>query len=464
MWPVLQMDGFPMTKKKMADSKGSNLSAARIVVAYSVVSILWIAFSDAVVTHLRLSPAVMTLKGVAFVGVTASLLYVTIRRLVSAIHAERARWQGVVEGIAEEVWVCNPKGEMSLINLPAVTAMGLESFKDKSIQDVLVEVDILYPDRTARPAEQAPLLRSLRGEIVRGEEIMRHRQTGTTRYRQFSSAPTRDHTGAITGAVAIVRDITAVKQAQDALIRSEKLASVGRMAATIAHEVNNPLSAALNAVYLASSDPAASPRIRDTLSLADQELRRAAHITQQTLGFYRDNGNRTPVALPKLINEVLGVYARKLKERAITVHCRYNCGRCGEDCDTCLSANFGEMRQVISNLLGNGIDAVRDNGKLDIRVTRVTNPDGGGHDLHLTIADNGCGIRAENLKRIFEPFFTTKESVGTGLGLWITQELVRKHNGSIRVRSSARGSVFRISIPAAEVSRGEQQRAETMAS
>ncbi len=128
------------------------------------------------------------------------------------LDAERARWQGVVEGIADEVWVADPEGRMSLINLPDRTAMGLEEFADKTVAEVYEEVDILNLDGQLRPLEQAPLLRSLKGEIVRGEEIMRHRQTGRTRYRQFSSAPIRDAAGHITGAVAIVRDITQSKQ------------------------------------------------------------------------------------------------------------------------------------------------------------------------------------------------------------------------------------------------------------
>jgi PAS domain S-box-containing protein len=133
------------------------------------------------------------------------------------LEAERARWQGVVEGIAEEVWVCDTQGKMTLINLPAVTAMGLETFEHKAVEEVLAEVDILYVDGQPRPAEQAPLIRSLRGEVVRGEEIMRHRRTGNTRHRQFSSAPMRDVAGAITGAVAIVRDITEHKRAEQEL-------------------------------------------------------------------------------------------------------------------------------------------------------------------------------------------------------------------------------------------------------
>ena len=133
------------------------------------------------------------------------------------LEAERARWQGVVEGIADEVWVCDARGKISLLNLPAATHMGLEEFKGKTYAEVLEEVDILYADGRERPAEQAPLLRSLRGEIVRGEEMMRHRASGKTRHRQFSCAPLRDGTGAITGSVAIVRDITDAKQAEQQL-------------------------------------------------------------------------------------------------------------------------------------------------------------------------------------------------------------------------------------------------------
>jgi PAS domain S-box-containing protein len=130
------------------------------------------------------------------------------------LEAERQRWQGVVEGIADEVWICNLAGQMTLINLPQNTAMGLEEFEDKTYAQVLDEVDILYVNGSPRPEDQAPLLRSLRGEIARGEEIMRHRQTGRTRYRQYSSAPLHDATGKITGAVAIVRDITEMRQAE----------------------------------------------------------------------------------------------------------------------------------------------------------------------------------------------------------------------------------------------------------
>jgi signal transduction histidine kinase len=270
----------------------------------------------------------------------------------------------------------------------------------------------------------------------------------------FSRAiPLLDANGEIVEWFGAASDITERKLAEEALLRSEKLAATGRLAATIAHEVNNPLDAAMNAVYIVSTDPALSPEMKKMLALADQELRRAAHITQQTLGFYRGQDKRQYVALPKVIEEVVTLYARKLQERSITVDRRYKCGPCTEGCEGCFLINAGELRQIISNLLANGMDALRNNGTLYIRASRVTSLNGGGQNIHLTIADNGCGIRAENLKRIFEPFFTTKESFGTGLGLWVTQELVRKHNGVIKVRSrSDKGTVFRITFPAMSVS------------
>jgi PAS domain S-box-containing protein len=274
-------------------------------------------------------------------------------------------------------------------------------------------------------------------------------ENGGVRWLAARGRPLLDGGGDAVSYIGIVTDISSRKRTDEALLRTEKLAATGRLAATIAHEVNNPLAAAMNTLYLASSDPGLNTSTKEYLTIADQELRRAAHMTQQTLGFYRATGSPTPVALPKLIDDVLGVYATKLQNRNITVHRRYRCNQCVQECQACFIVSAGEMRQIISNLLANGMDALNDNGTLYIRASRTNSLNESGPHIHLTIADNGCGVRKEHLTRIFEPFFTTKESFGTGLGLWVTQELVRKHHGVIRVRSSKdRGTVFRITFPA----------------
>jgi PAS domain S-box-containing protein len=194
------------------------------------------------------------------------------------LEAERARWQGVVEGIADEVWTCDVQGRMSLVNLPAITAMGLEEFKDQGVDDVLQEVEILNPDGLPRPAQDAPLLRSLRGEILRGEEIMVHRRSWKRRWRQFSSAPTRDATGAITGAVAIVRDITEERRIAEALRQSEEQLRVAAMAAEIGvwswTPGTNRVAVSANWRRLFGIEPGASVTFetwRDSLHVEDRE-------------------------------------------------------------------------------------------------------------------------------------------------------------------------------------------------
>jgi signal transduction histidine kinase len=311
----------------------------------------------------------------------------------------------------------------------------------------MTPADLTHPEDRERDWQQ--LSSFLQGRLPIYDVEKRYvRKDGNVIWVHVTSAMVRDAEGKLLRSAGIIQDITERKRAEESLISTEKLAATGRMAATIAHEVNNPLAGATNALYLASSDPVLKPETKEYLTIADQELRRAAHITQQTLGFYRASGNATPTAIPKLIDEVLDVYARKLRNRNITVHRRYRCGHCAEGCEACFVVGAGEMRQIISNLLANGMDALNDNGTLYIRASRTSNLKQSGPRIHLTIADNGCGVRLEHLKRIFEPFFTTKESVGTGLGLWVTQELVRKHNGVIKVRSRVgKGTVFRLTFP-----------------
>lgn len=280
----------------------------------------------------------------------------------------------------------------------------------------------------------------LHGATTLSEEVEIEAFDGTRKTILNSALPIYGPQGEILGGVAVNVDITERKHAEQALIRSEKLASAGRMAATIAHEVNNPLAAVTNALFLAGSDSDLPVSVRQYLEVADRELRRASHMVKQTLGFYREVGSVTTVHLPKLLDEVLNLFESKLRNSRVQVERRYNS-------KTPIQAIEGEMLQVISNLIINSIDAMPQGGTLYLRTAGPVSVD---HRpmVTLTIADTGVGIAAEHRKRIFEPFFTTKKSFGTGLGLWVTSELVKKHDGSIRIRSRIdKGTVVTIWLP-----------------
>jgi PAS domain S-box-containing protein len=349
--------------------------------------------------------------------------------------------RSILESAAEAIAVCDTDGTIIRANTALKNLCGSNP--------LFQPFDAVFPLEIVREASGAvepfSVFTVLQGESLRAQEVSFCRADGKVLSLLLSSGHVAAPSGLV-GCVLTMADITDRKLAQAALRRSEKLVAVGRLAATIAHEVNNPLAAAMNAVYLANSDLSLSAPTRDALSIADQELRRAAHITSRTLGFYRMNGPREPVELPKLIDEVVELYAKRLQDRGIDVHRRYRCHACPQ---ACFVADAGELRQVISNLLINGMDAVRENGTLHMRVGRLSKFGNKGDVVRLTVADSGGGIRTEHLKRLFEPFFTTKESVGTGLGLWISQEIIRNYGGSIRIRSQEnKGTVCCVTLPA----------------
>ncbi|MGI9101482.1 MAG: CHASE3 domain-containing protein [Terriglobales bacterium] len=241
------------------------------------------------------------------------------------------------------------------------------------------------------------------------------------------------------------QDITELKQAQAALVRTEKLAAVGRMASSVAHEINNPLEAVTNLIWIARNEPSASETVRKHLGAADEELRRVAHITKQSLGFYRDAAGPATLEVPELLNGVLRLYASRLASRRISLRTDY---------DGCEMFGYGgELRQLFSNLCANAVDAAPAGGRIAVKVSRSHawgNATESG--VRVTIADDGCGIAAEHLSSVFEPFFTTKNATGTGLGLWVAKQIVEKHGGTIAVRSKAKPdrhyTVFSVFFPA----------------
>ncbi|PSH03485.1 MAG: hypothetical protein CXZ00_11745 [Acidobacteria bacterium] len=233
------------------------------------------------------------------------------------------------------------------------------------------------------------------------------------------------------------------KRTEEALIQSEKLASVGRMAATVAHEINNPLEAVTNCVYLIRKNPNLPPELKEYSDIAERELHRIAHIAQRTLGFYREHRKPAVTDIRTLIDEEVELYTPNFTRKDIRIKIEHN-GSSSE-----IFGIAGEVRQVISNLIINAIDASQLSATVRVRTNRVSLH--GVSYVRVTVADTGTGIPAANLSRIFEPFFTTKEALGNGLGLWVSKKIIERHKGRIRVRSvEGKGTVFSIFLPCLE--------------
>ena len=225
-------------------------------------------------------------------------------------------------------------------------------------------------------------------------------------------------------------------------IEAEKIATTGRMAAAIAHEINNPLGSVLNLIFLARQDGLSNQEIQGYLATAESELERVSHIARQTLGYYRDTGSPTEVHLHDLMENVLSVYRTKLLAHNVTVDSRYDDFRK-------IRVRPGEIVQILSNLIANAVDAMPHSGKLSISITQAMKADREG--LQIVVSDTGHGIRRENLGRVFEPFFTTKGNLGTGIGLWVAKQLVERHGGHISLSSNTEpghsGTLLTIYLP-----------------
>jgi PAS domain S-box-containing protein len=304
--------------------------------------------------------------------------------------------------------------------------------------------------------EEEEILRKLRaGERIDHYETTRLKKNGDPVDVSVTISPIRNNEGRVIGASKIARDISDRKQMEKMLIQSEKLAATGRMAAAIAHEVNNPLESLMNLIYLARHNCTASPKAQSYLLTAEGELERVSHIARQTLGYYRDTGSPSEVYLHDLVENVLAVYQSKLLAAGITLESSFNDLRK-------ISVSQGEILQIFSNVIANAIDAMKAGGKLliSLRKTMALGED----SIQIVIRDNGIGISQENLQRIFEPFFTTKGNLGTGIGLWVTKQLVERRGGQIAITSSTEhgksGTSVTIYIPFANPKRSGLSRTE----
>jgi signal transduction histidine kinase len=242
-----------------------------------------------------------------------------------------------------------------------------------------------------------------------------------------------------------IRDqIRQAVHAQEALLKSEKLAVTGRLAASIAHEINNPLEGVTNLLYLMRTEDSIE-RLRHYVAEAESELARVSEITRHTLRFYKEPTNALNVDISKIVQSVVSLYQSRLSGSHIALKIRI------PSSPLLVYARAGELRQVMANLIGNALDAMRSGGALYIRASSACGRNGS-RSVRLTVADTGTGIPKHLLSSIFEPFVTTKGETGTGLGLWVITELAAKNGWLVRLRSRARaphsGSVFTLVMPA----------------
>ena len=257
-----------------------------------------------------------------------------------------------------------------------------------------------------------------------------------------SAAPIRDGRGKIVGVVLVFRDATTERKSQEVLRKTEKLAAAARLAATVAHEINNPLEAIGNLIYISKATEGIPESAFTNLTLAEEELARVSHITRQTLGFYRESKQPNEVDLPTLVESVLNIYSNKLRTKNIILVRDFH------DCPP-IQALAGELKQAVANLVSNAADAVPHGGTICVRID--CHEDTTTHLVKIIVEDDGPGIAPEHRDHIFEPFFTTKKDVGTGLGLWVTKEIIERHSGTVEVRSmngtGPSGTAFSITLP-----------------
>lgn len=311
--------------------------------------------------------------------------------------------------------------------IPRIHGIPAEQFEGK----LTTWIKTVHPEDV--PAVRARIRDALKNKEEYYAEFRVIRPNGEIRWICSHGRVLEDKQGKPARMIGITTDITQRRLDEEALRRSEKLAATGRLAAIIAHEINNPLSAVTNLLYLMRNG-----HNTEYLSMAEREVARISHLVKQTLSFYRASPNPVPVNLADLIDEVVALFRTKIRARDVNIATQYRCTEA-------ISGFSNELSQVFVNLIGNALDAVQPGDTLRLRTTACR------RGLRVTVADNGSGIPPGDLGKIFQPFFTANKEGGTGLGLWLAKEIVEKHGGAIRVRSSIgsqrHGTVFMIWLP-----------------
>lgn len=367
--------------------------------------------------------------------------------VVTDLHHQKRNEQIVAEGRLAKLMlehansgiaVCDEEGKIILASRSLEAICG-ENPQFRYFDDIL-PLELVESEGGARRFESWEVLA---GAIHKSAEVILRRPSGERVRLLMGAGRILSDAGKPVGCVITLLDLSERMQIEEALRRSEKLAAAGRIAGTLAHEINNPLSAVTNLLYLLQTSGLDEVHQR-YIDLAASELARVSQIARNTLSFYREAANPVPVRLEEVLDSVLELYSRQVMDKSLNVTRRYNGN--GE------IMNFpGELRQVFSNLVLNAIDALPVQGELMLSVRSCRNPRTNKRGVRVLVADRGPGIAPHDQGKLFEPFFTTKGDKGTGLGLWVSRGIVQKQGGTIRARSRTRpgssGTIFSVFVP-----------------
>ena len=353
-------------------------------------------------------------------------------------------WQALLDSAGEGIWGVDLDGVCTFVNRAALRMIGFtyEELVGRNMHDMLHHH---YPDGSEYPRDECVIndvFWNRQSFANRIDHVFR--KDGTFFWAEMSAEPIAVG-DEVRGAVITFRDITRPRLAEEALRRNEKLAAVGQLASSIAHEINNPLEAVINLLYLIRTAETLAD-IRAYALVAETELARMADITLQTLRFHRQQTSAAPAELNETIPAVLRLYAARFMSRRILL---------SQTLRPTPSPILleGDIRQVLNNLIRNAYDAMPDGGRLIVRLRPASSPSNGEAGIRVTVADTGTGFLPHMREHLFEPFHTSKEVTGTGLGLWISKGIIDKHRGKIGMRSrggaSNHGTVFSLWLPLA---------------
>jgi len=379
------------------------------------------------------------------VATPAQVESVSVNRAIELVQQQLQNqelpWQALLDSAGEGIWGVDLDGDCTFVNRAALLMIGFtsEELVGRNLHDMLHHH---YPDGSEYPRDEC-----LINDVVWNKKPFANRidhvfrKDGTFFWAEMSAQPIAVG-DEVRGAVVTFRDITRSRLAEEALRRNEKLAAVGQLASSIAHEINNPLEAVINLLYLIRSAEALDD-IRSYAMLAETELARMADITLQTLRFHRQQTSAAPAELNETIPAVLRLYAARFMSRRITIEQSLR----PTDSPMLLE---GDIRQVLNNLIRNAYDAMPEGGRLIVRL-RPASSTMGEAGVRITVADTGAGFLSHMREHLFEPFHTSKDATGTGLGLWISKGIMDKHRGTISMRSragsSGHGTVFSLWLP-----------------